>query len=454
MLEGPLLPSVISYAIPIILTSILQLLFNAADLVVVGQYCGSLSVAAVGATSSLTILLVNFFMGFSIGAGANMANAIGNCDHDLQHRIVHTALSIALACGAFLTVVGVALSETFLIWMGTPQDVLPLSTVYMRIYFGGILFTMVYNFSAAILRAAGDTRSPLVFLSLSGVVNVLLNFLLVTAFDMDVAGVALATTVSQGVAAALTVRALIRRTDACRLQLHKIRFYKEPLKRIVQQGVPAAFQNSLFSISNVLIQSSINSFGEVVISGNSAAGSIEGFVYAGMDAFSQTSINFTGQNAGAKQYKRVNKVLWTCLGCVTVVGAFMGAVAYLFAPQLLGLYITDSAQAIDYGILRMSYVCVTYFLCGMMNVCTGSLRGMQVSFLPMLISVLGVCGIRIAWIYTIFQLPQFHTLESLYISYPISWMVTFAANLLACILVYRKRLAMHREPGAFINESS
>ena len=439
MLEGPLLPSIISYTIPIILTSVLQLLFNAADLVVIGQYCGSISVAAVGATGSLTSLLVNFFVGLSVGAGSTMANAIGSRNNSMVHRIVHTAMPTALICGTVLTVIGVAFSEIFLIWMGTPKDVLALASVYMRIYFGGILFTMVYNFCAAILRAAGDTKSPLLFLSLSGVVNVLLNLLFVTVFDMNVAGVALATTISQGVAAALTVLALMKRTDACRLQLRKMRFFKEPLMKIIGQGIPAGMQSSLFSISNVLIQSSINSFGEVVISGNAAAVSIEGFVYVGMNAFYQTAINFTGQNIGAQQYQRVRKILWSCLGCVMVFGAVFGSMAYLLAPQLLGIYITDSVQAIQYGIIRITFVCLTQFLCGMMEVCTGVLRGMQFSILPMVITVLGACGFRVAWIYTVFRAPQFHSLESLYISYPISWILTFSAELIACLWLYRKR---------------
>ena len=441
MLQGPLLPSIISYTIPIILTSVLQLLFNAADLIVVGQHCGSISVAAVGATSSLTSLLVNFFVGLSVGAGSTVANAIGSRNEQLQHRIVHTALSTALVCGIVLTGIGVAFSETFLLWMGTPEDVLALSAVYMRIYFGGILFTMVYNFCAAILRAAGDTKSPLVFLTIAGVANVVLNLFFVKVLHMNVAGVALATTISQGISAVLAVVALARRTDGCRLELRKLRFYKEPLLKIVGQGLPAGIQSSLFSISNVLIQSSINSFGEVVISGNSAAVSIEGFVYVGMNAFYQTAINFTGQNIGAQQYARVKKVMWTCLGCVVAFGICFGSLAYLLAPKLLGIYITDSAEAVQYGIMRITAICLPQFLCGMMEVCTGVLRGMQFSVLPMIISVLGACGFRIAWIYTVFQMPQFHTLQSLYTSYPISWILTFSAELIACLWLYRKHFA-------------
>lgn len=441
MLQGPLLPSIISYTFPIILTGILQLLFNAADLIVVGQRCGSLSVAAVGATSSLTSLMVNFFIGLSVGAGSTMAKAIGSRDNEKMHRIVHTTLSTALVCGVVLTGIGVAFSEQFLIWMGTPKDVLKLSAVYMRIYFGGILFNMVYNFAAAILRAAGDTKSPLIFLTIAGVVNVGLNLMFVMVFHMNVEGVALATTISQGVSAVLTVWALTRRTDACRLQLRRLRFYKAELVKIVGQGLPAGIQSSLFSISNVLIQSSINSFGEVVISGNAAAVSIEGFVYVSMNSFYQTAINFTGQNIGARQYTRVRKILWTCLGSVVVVGVIFGSLARLFGQQLLGIYITDSAEAVQYGLLRLTMICLPQFLCGMMEVCTGVLRGMQFSILPMVITILGACGLRVVWIYTVFQIPRFHTMQSLYLSYPISWILTLAAELIACLLLYRKHFA-------------
>lgn len=448
MLEGPLLPSIISYTIPIILTSVLQLLFNAADLIVVGQHCGSISVAAVGATGSLTSLLVNFFVGLSVGAGATMANAIGSRDDQTAHRIVHTALPTALVCGAVLTVIGIGFSETFLSWMGTPLEVLPLSAVYMKIYFGGILFTMVYNFCAAILRAAGDTKSPLLFLTIAGVVNVLLNLLFVKVFHMNVAGVALATMIAQGISAVLVVLALMRRHDACRLRLNKMRFYGPQLAKIIGQGLPAGIQSSLFSISNTLIQSSINSFGDILMSGNAAAANIEGFVYVSQNAYMQTAINFTGQNTGAGQYQRVKKILWTCLACVAVTGIIVGGAACLLAPQLLPIYITDSAEAIQWGIVRMTYVCAPYFLCGMMEVTTGVLRGMGASVAPMVVSIMGACAFRVGWIYTVFQIPQYHTPQSLYISYPISWILTFTTQLIVCLWVYRRRCAVHQNSSS------
>lgn len=438
MLQGRLLLNIVRYTVPIILTSLIQLLFNAADLVVVGRFCGSVYVASIGATGAITNLMVNFFIGLSVGAGVAVAHGFGGHEDEAVHRTVHTALPAALASGAVLTVVGIAFCETFLRWMDTPENVLPLSATYMRIYFAGITFNMVYNFCASILRAAGDTKSPLVFLTMAGVINVGLNVIFVTVFHMNVAGVALATTISQAISAIAVVLVLMHRKDACRLQLSKMRFYKQQLSKIFRIGVPAGIQSALFSISNVLIQSSVNSFGDVFMSGNAASGNIEGFVYVMMNAFHQTAVNFVGQNTGAQQYQRVKKILWICLGCVTAVGLCAGLTVYSFGEQLLSIYITDSREAISYGMIRMAYLCLPYFLCGLMDVSTGALRGMGASFVPMLISVLGVCGIRIGWIYTIFQIPQFHTPQCLYFSYTVSWFATFAAQLIAFFIVYRR----------------
>ena len=438
MLQGPLLPSVLKYTIPIILTSVLQLLFNAADLVVVGQYRGSVSLAAVGATGAITNLIVNLFIGLSVGAGVCVAHGIGSKNDEAVHRTVHTALPAAAISGLVLTAVGISMSRTFLTWMGTPEDILHLSVRYMQIYFTGMTFNMLYNFCAAILRAAGDTKSPLIFLSIAGVLNVGLNFLFVAVFGMNVEGVALATAISQGVSAVLVLQVLMRRTDACRLELKKLRFYRPQLQKMVRIGLPAGVQGSLFSISNVLIQSSINSFGSVVMSGNAASGNIEGFVYVTQNAFHQTAVNFIGQNVGAKQYQRVKKILWTCLACVGVAGLTMGLAVRMFGGPLLGIYINDSQEAITYGLTRMTYICIPYFLCGLMDVSTGALRGMGASWQPMIISVLGVCGIRILWVYTIFQIPQYHTPQCLYSSYTVSWIITFLCQLGMFLILYRR----------------
>ena len=438
MLQGPLFWSILSYTVPIILTSVLQLLFNAADLVVVGRFCGSISVAAVGATGSITNLLVNFFVGLSVGAGVTVAHALGSREDQVVHRTVHTALPTALISGLVLTVVGVTFADTFLGLMGTPDNVLALSSVYMKIYFAGITFTMVYNFCAAILRAVGDTKSPLIFLSAAGVINVALNLVFVTVLHMNVAGVALATAISQAISAITVVIVLMKRTDACRLELKKMRFYRIQLFKMLRIGLPAGIQSSLFSISNVLIQSSVNSFGDIFMSGNAASGNIEGFLYVTMNSFHQTAVNFIGQNMGAQQYSRVKKILWVCLGSVGIVGLSLGLLMWTFGEQLLSIYITDSAQAITYGMIRMTYLALPYFLCGLMDVSTGAHRGMGASFTPMVISVLGVCGIRIGWIMTIFRIPQFHTPQCLYISYAISWTVTFLIQMLAFRHIYKQ----------------
>lgn len=444
MLNGPLFSGIITYTIPIILTGLLQLLFNAADLVVVGRFCGSISVGAVGATGSLTNLLVNFFVGISIGAGVVVAHGIGRRDDAAVHRAVHTAMPVAIVCGLIISVVGVIFAEPLLRLMGTPENVLPLSAVYMRICFSGAVFQLVLNFYAAILRAAGDTKTPLVSLSIAGVINVALNIVFVTQLHMNVAGVALATIIAHAISAILVVLAVIRRKDACKLQLKSIRFYKAPFIKMLRIGVPAGIQSSLFSISNVLIQSSINSFGDVFMAGNAAASNIESFIYVAMNAFHQTAVNFAGQNAGAMKYRRVFKTFGICLVCAGVVGFVFGQIVYGFGPQLLSIYITDSQVAIQHGMVRFAYIAAPYFLCGLMDVATGVLRGVGASTTPMLISVLGICGLRIIWIYTVFQIPAYHTPECLYLSYVITWVVTFIAETIAFLLIFKKRIQNKR----------
>lgn len=441
MLNSPLWSSLITYTIPIMLTSILQLLFNAADLVVVGRFSGSINVAAVSATGAITNLIVNLFIGLSVGAGVTVAHALGGNQSYEVHRTVHTALPTAIFGGLFLSVIGVLFSESFLIMMKTPENVLPLSAKYMRIYFCGMTFTMVYNFCASILRAAGDTKSPLIFLTIAGVINVALNVFFVVVLKMTVDGVALATIISQAISAVLVVIALMRRTDACRLYLRKMRFYKQPFLKMIRIGLPAGIQSSMFAISNVTIQSSINSFNsDALMSGNGAAGNIEGFVFVLMNSFHQTAVNFTGQNMGAHQYNRIKKTFALCILYVTIAGLAAGSAVWFFGEELLGIYITDSPEAIQYGLTRFNYIALPYFVCGLMDVSTGALRGLGASITPMIISIMGVCGIRIVWIYTIFQIPQFHTPECLYISYLFSWLFTFIFQTMAFIIIYKKRI--------------
>ncbi len=438
MLKGSLFKSVLLYSIPVMLTGILQLLFNAADLMVVGQFCGEISVAAVGNTSPITGLIVNAFIGLSVGSSVIVAQALGAGKADAVHRAVHTALPTALVSGVIITVIGLTCADPLLRLINTPENVLPLSSLYLKIYFLGTIFMMVYNFCSAILRAAGDTRSPLIFLTIAGVTNVLLNVLFVAVFGMNVDGVAWATTISQGISAVLVVIVLMRRTDACRLILRKIRFYKAELLETLRIGFPAAVQSSLFSVSNLIIQSSFNSFGDIFMSGNAAALNIDAFLYTSLNSFSQAALNFTGQNIGAGQYKRVKKVLWVCLGYVAVFCAIFATLILAFGPTLLSFFLPNSPEAIQWGMVRLTYLCYPFVLGGWMDVSTGALRGMGASSAPMISSILGICGLRILWIYTLFPLPAFHTPQWLYIVYDVSWGVTFLVQLAMFFIVYRR----------------
>lgn len=446
MLNGPLAWPLVTYAIPIMLTSVLQLLFNAADLVVVGRYCGSVAVAAVGATGAITNLIINLFIGLSVGAGVAVAHGIGSREEITVSNTVHTAVPLALVSGVFLTVFGVTFSERILQAMGTPEDVLPYSSLYMRIYFLGITFSMVYNFCASMVRAAGDTQSPLVILTAAGILNVVLNVVFVHFFGMNVDGVAWATTISQALASAAILYVMSRRTDACRLDLRRMRFYKAPLVKMLRIGVPAGIQGSMFSASNVALQSAVNTFGSIAVSGNAAVANLEGFMYVIENSFHQTAVNYVGQNCGAMRYDRVKKITWLCMLYAVIAGLFFGSLMCLFAPQLLSLYITDSQEAISIGVARMYVDILPYFLFGMQDVVTGALRGIGASFISMVITVLGICGIRILWIATIFQIPRFHSQTLLYVSYPLSWVITFIVQMIAFTIIFRKLERTHTKP--------
>jgi putative MATE family efflux protein len=435
MCNGPFLGKILVFYIPLMLSGVLQLLFNAADIVVVGRFAGNEALAAVGSTSSLINLLVNLFIGLSVGANVLVARFYGAGQKSELSEMVHTAILTAVISGCVLVAAGIALARPALTWMGTPEDVINHSVLYMRIYFIGMPFTMTYNFGAAVLRAVGDTKRPLYYLSGAGVVNVVLNLIFVIVFSMGVAGVALATVVAQGISAVLVIRCLFRSDGDYKLELNKMRISKDKLMKMLQIGLPAGLQNSLFSISNVLIQSSVNSFGSIAMAGNTAASNLEGFVYTAMNALSQTIISFTGQNYGARKYKHIGKILLLCQGLVIAVGLVLGNAAYLGGTALLRLYSTD-AEVIRYGMLRMSIICTTYCLCGMMDVMVGVLRGMGYSVMPMLVSLTGACLFRIVWIYTVFQ--SFRTLRCLYVSYPISWTLTFIAHVLCFCVVYHK----------------
>lgn len=435
MCSGPFLGKILIFYIPLMLSGVLQLLFNAADIIVVGRFAGHVALSAVGSTSSLINLLVNFFMGLSIGANVLVARFYGAGQKKELSEMVHTAILTSVISGFILLILGVIISEPALRLMGTPDDVIAQSTLYMRIYFCGMPFFMAYNFGAAVLRAVGDTKRPLYYLLIAGVINVVLNLIFVIAFSMGVAGVAIATAISQVVSAVLVIRCLIQSDADYKLELSKLHIVKDKMLKMMQIGLPAGLQSSLFSISNVLIQSSVNSFGSIAMAGNTAASNIEGFVYTSMNAFSQTVVSFTGQNYGAQKYKNIAKILLICQGLVAAVGLVLGNAAYLGGGLLLQLYSTDP-EVIEFGLLRMSIICSTYCLCGMMDTMVGALRGLGCSITPTIVSLTGACLFRVVWIYTVFA--EYQTLSSLYISYPISWTLTMMAHIICFLFVYKK----------------
>lgn len=435
MTEGSIFNKIILFAIPLMLSSILQLLFNAADLVVVGKFAGSESLAAVGSTNALINLLVNLFIGLSMGASVVMGRCIGARRYDEAHKALHTAMAIATVGGVMMIFVGYFASAPMLKLMATPDDVINLSILYMKIYFVGMPGMMAYNFGSAILRSAGDTKRPLYFLTVAGVINVILNLILVIGFHMGVAGVAIATAASQYISGFFVVMALVKSEGYMQLHLKELRFHKNQAIEMIRIGFPAGLQGIIFSISNVLIQSSVNSFGKIVMAGNTAASNIEGFVYTAMNSIYQTALSFTSQNMGAKRYDRIDKILFECQLTVIIIGLVAGIGAYTMGDKLLAIYDSDP-EVIGYGLTRMSLVCAPYFLCGMMDVMVGSLRGMGYSIMPMIVSLTGACLFRVIWILTVFAAN--HTLFTLYISYPISWALTFSIHLLCYLVVRRK----------------
>lgn len=435
MCHGALFKKLIYFAIPLILSSVLQLLFNAADIIVVGRFSGAHALAAVGSTSSLINLLVNLFMGISIGANVLLGRYYGAGQYDDASKTVHTAMIIAMVGGTLLIAVGIIFAAPLLEMMGTPSDVIALSTLYMRIYFLGMPAFAIYNFGAALLRALGDTKRPLYFLSFSGVINVLFNLFFVIVLHMGVAGVAFATILSEMISAGLILWCLHGSEGVLQVRFRELHFDRDKFIEMLRIGLPAGLQGVVFNVSNVLIQSSVNSFGSLVMAGNTAANNIEGFVYVSMNVIHQTALSFTSQNYGAKQYHRIDRILLECLAIVTLVGLLFGGGAYLFGTVLLSVYSTDPI-VIQYGLNRLSIICTTYFLCGIMDVCVGSLRGLGYAIMPMIVSLTGACLLRVIWIFTIFQM--FHTQFSLYISYPITWIVTAMTHII-CYLVVRKK---------------
>ena len=436
MTEGPLLGKIVRFSVPVICMGLLQFLYSAADMIVAGKFAGSQALAAVGSTGSLINLIVALFMGVSVGVSVAVAQHYGAKDYDAVSKTVHTAIFIALTGGMILGAFGLIMSRTFLMWMGSPSDVIDQAARYMRIYFVGLPMLMLYNFGASILRAVGDTKRPLYYLIIASVVHIALNLILVIRFKLGVAGVAWATVVSESLSAILVVNCLLHTQGPCRLYLSKLAVDWGKVGEMMKIGLPAGLQSAVFSISNVLIQSSINSFGSIAMAGNSAAGNLENFIYISMNSVSQSALTFVSQNVGAKKYSRIGASVRYCSFLVVAVALITSAVIVLLRNDLLSLY-NDNREVIAFGGIRLLIIAPTYFICGLMEVFTGGLRGMGRSLTPMLVSIFGACGVRILWLVTVFA--HWHTTASIYVSYPLSWLITLVVQMI-CFYAVKKRI--------------
>lgn len=439
MVNGTIMPKLITFAIPLMLSGILQLLFNAVDIIVVGRFSGSQSLAAVGSTSSLINMLTNLFIGISLGANVLAARFYAAGKHKEMSETVHTSILTAFISGVLMIFVGIFFSRPALELMDTPSDVIELATLYMRIYFVGMPFFMLYNYGAAILRAVGDTKRPLIFLVVSGVTNACLNLLLVIVFKMDVAGVAIATVISQMISCVLVLICLYKTDAVYQLRFKKLRIKWEYLGQIFRIGIPAGIQSTLISFSNVLLQSSVNSFGSIAMAGYTAANNVLSFLYMGANSITQACMSFTSQNYGARKPKRMDKVLIDGLILQVVICLTLGVLAYVFGNQVSHIY-TDDPNVIKCSVEILALTTVPYFLCGFMDTFPGVLRGMGRSTVPMILCLLGTVGVRILWIYCFF--PHNRTLGYLFISYPVSWIATIVMQLIYYIFI---RKEVHKE---------
>ena len=444
MTTGAILPKLLVTTLPLMASSVLQLLFNAADVVVVGNFASEHSLAAVGSTGALVNLITNLFIGLSIGANSLASFYFGARDAKNLSKTAHNAILLSVLGGAALTVIGVVFAEKFLIWMQTPGEVLGLGSTSITVYFAGSIPVLALNFGSSLLRAKGDTKRPLYYLTVAGVINVVLNLIFVIVFKMDVAGVALATIIAQTISAYLVMRCLVRETDEFRIEWSKLKegFDGAIVLEILRIGIPAGIQGIVFSLSNVVIQSSINGFGPVVMAGSAAAQNVEGFVWVSMNAFAQTVLTFVSQNVGARKYDRIKPIMIITLVCSALTGVILGNLCDIFSASLVRIF-DQRPEVVSAGVVRFSLVCRYYFLCGLMDVMVGVLRGMGYSVTPTVVSLLGACGLRLLWIFTVFQIPSFHTEFMLFLSYPLSWIVTFLIHVL-CYAAIRRRWAKLR----------
>ena len=439
MCNGTIMDKLISFALPLMVSGILQLMFNAVDIIVVGRFSGSQALAAVGSTTALINVFTNLFIGVSLGANVLAARFYAAGKDKEMSETVHTAITLALVSGVVMAVVGLVFSRWALEIMGTPADVIDQSTLYMRIYFLGMPFFMVYNYGAAILRAVGDTKRPLMFLIVAGVINAVLNMFLVIAFHMGVAGVAIATVISQMISCLLVLRCLYKTDSSYQLRFSRLCMKKFYLVQIFQVGIPAGIQSTVINISNALLQSSVNSFGSTAMAGYTAANNVLGFLYASVNAVTQACMSFTSQNYGVGKYKRMDRVLLDC-GILSFIIAFvLGCGSYIFGGEILKIY-TEDPEVIRCGVEILSITTVPYFLCGIMDLFPGALRGMGHSGVPMILSIIGTVGTRIVWIFWIF--PEYRSLYTLFISYPASWGITIVMQVICFVFVRRN---VHRQ---------
>lgn len=436
MCNGSIMDKLISFFLPLMLSGILQLMFNAVDIIVVGRFSGSQALAAVGSTTALINVFINLFMGISLGTNVLAARFYGAGKEEEMSDTVHTSIALALISGIAMAFVGVGCSRWSLELMGTPADVIDQATLYMRIYFLGMPFFMLYNYGAAILRAVGDTKRPLIYLIISGLINAVLNMFLVIVFHMDVEGVAIATIVSQLISCILVLRCLYRTEGSYQLRFSKLTLKKCYLVQIFQVGIPAGLQSTVINFSNALLQSSVNSFGSTAMAGYTAANNVLGFLFTSINAVTQACMSFTSQNFGVGKYKRMDKILIDCLILTIGVGGILGCGSYVFGAQIIGIY-TEDAAVIQAGMEVLSITTIPYFLCGIMDLFPGALRGMGYSTIPMILSIIGTVGTRIVWIFGIF--PNHRSLTTLFISYPASWSLTIVMQLV-CFYFVRKKV--------------
>ena len=442
MCNGSIMDKLISFSLPLMLSGILQLMFNAVDIVVVGRFSGSQALAAVGSTTALINIFTNLFIGISLGANVLAARFYASGREKEMSETVHTAITLALISGIIMAGVGLLLAKLALELMGTPSDVIELSTLYMRIYFCGMPFFMLYNYGAAILRAVGDTKRPLIFLIISGVANAGLNMILVIIFHMGVAGVGIGTVISQLISCILVLRCLYKSEGCYQLRFSKLRIQKVYLRQIFQVGIPAGIQSTVINFSNALLQSSVNSFGSTAMAGYTAANNILGFLYVSVNAVTQACMSFTSQNDGVGKYKRMDRVLINCLILSVVISGVLGCGSYAFGTEILKVY-TEDPKVIQCGLEILSMTTVTYFLCGIMDLFPGALRGMGRSGVPMILSIIGTVGTRIVWIFMLF--PQHRSLKFLFISYPASWLFTIVMQVICFYFVRKQVHAKGRE---------